>query len=77
MGRRKQDSRRIDQRAFLLAYRVWVEMRHPHVPDVPDIEAALRTMTTEDLDADLARAQTLIQYGQAVQAAITALRRER
>jgi hypothetical protein len=56
------------------AYQIWVEAHHPHVPKVADLEKVLRTMSREEQDAALTRAQTLTGYGKAVEEAIGAIR---
>ncbi|MHB8628176.1 MAG: hypothetical protein ACYDBJ_23505 [Aggregatilineales bacterium] len=60
----------IDPMALLLsekAYLIWVELHHPHVEDVAK---AVATLTNEEKQATLARANMLIAYGEAVKAAI-------
>jgi hypothetical protein len=56
------------------AYQIWVEAHHPHVPKVADLEKVLRTMSPEEQNAALARAQALTGYGKAVEEAIGAIR---
>lgn len=68
----------IDPMALVLsgkAYLIWVEMHHPHVPKVADIQAVLRTMTREEWSTALSRARTLVGYGKAVEEAIAAIER--
>jgi hypothetical protein len=57
------------------AYLIWVEMHHPHVPKVADIQAVLRTMTPEERNAAVIRARTLAGYGKAFEEAIAAIKR--
>jgi len=56
------------------AYRIWVEAKHPHVPKVAEIEAAFRALSREEQDAALARARTMVEYGKAVEDAVSAIR---
>jgi hypothetical protein len=68
----------IDPMALILsgrAYLIWVEMHHPHVPKVADIQAVLRTMTPEERNAAVIRARTLAGYGKAFEEAIAAIKR--
>jgi hypothetical protein len=68
----------IDPMALILsgrAYLIWVELHHPHVPKVADIEAVLRTMTPEERNAAVIRAQTLAGYGKAFEDAIATIER--
>jgi hypothetical protein len=41
------------------AYLIWVEMKHPHVPKVAEVEKILRTMSREEQNAALARAKAI------------------
>jgi hypothetical protein len=59
------------------AYLAWVEQHHPHVPKLAEIERALRAMTRAERNAALARARTLVDYGRAVEQAISAIERRR
>jgi hypothetical protein len=66
----------IDPMALILsgrAYRIWLELHHPHVPKVADIQAILQTMTPEERNAALSRARTVAQYGKAVEEAIAVI----
>jgi hypothetical protein len=68
----------IDPMALVLsesAYLIWVEQHHPHVPEIAEIQAALRVMTPEQQTAALSRARTMAEYAQAVEQAIAAIRR--
>jgi hypothetical protein len=56
------------------AYLIWAEQHHPHVPDVADIEAVLRQMSPQEQNAALGRAKLMTGYGNAVEAAIGAIR---
>jgi hypothetical protein len=58
------------------AYLIWVEMKHPHVPKVAEIEKILRTMSREEQNAALARAKAITEYSGLVEAAIARVRGE-
>ena len=66
----------IDPMALILsgrAYLIWLELHHPHVPKVADIQAVLRTMTPEERNAAVIRAGTLAGYGKAFEEAIATI----
>jgi hypothetical protein len=48
------------------AYIVWAEAHNPHVPDVADIAAALRSMPSQERTFAIARARLLGDYANAV-----------
>ncbi len=54
------------------AYLIWVELHHPHVPKVAEIQAVLKTMSPEDQRSAVSRAKNLAAYGHAVEAAYAA-----
>lgn len=63
----------IDPMAMVLlgkAYLIWVEMHHPHVPQIADITAVLRSMSREERIAVMTRAKALNRYTKAVEEAI-------
>jgi hypothetical protein len=51
------------------AYLVWAEAHNPHVPDVADLAAALRSMTALERTFAIARARLLGDYANAVREA--------
>ena len=62
----------IDPMALILsgrAYLAWVELHHPHVPKIAEIQEALRSMTPEEQKSTLSRAKTLAAFGKAVEEA--------
>jgi hypothetical protein len=62
----------IDPMAMILhgkAYLIWLEIHHPHVPSVAEIEQVLKRMTLEERNLSVARAKTLVAYGKAVEEA--------
>ena len=68
----------IDPMALILsgrAYITWVELHHPHVPKVADIEAVLRTMTPGERSVAVIRARALAEYGKAFEDAIAIIER--
>jgi len=70
------DGRAIDPMYLVLsgsAYLRWVEQHHPHEPLVADIRAALDTMPPREQRAAVSRARTLIEVGQAVEEAASAV----
>ena len=63
----------IDPMALILsskAYLIWVEIHHPHVPKVAEIQEVLRSMTPEEQKAALHQAQTLANYAKTVEEAM-------
>lgn len=71
------NGRAIDPMALVLsgpAYVRWAEAKHPHVPNVALIEAALRALSSEEQAAALGRARAMADYGKAVDAAVSAIR---
>ena len=58
------------------AYLIWVEMKHPHVPKVAEVEKILRTMSREEQNAALARAKAITEYSSVVEAAMARVRGE-
>jgi len=63
----------IDPLALLLpgpVYAKIAEKLHPHVPKVAEIAEAASTLTSQEKSFVLARARTLIAYGQAVEKAL-------
>jgi hypothetical protein len=63
----------IDPLALLLPGPVYVrlvEKLHPHVPKIAEIAEAAKGMTPEEKAFAIARAKTLVAYGQAVQEAL-------
>jgi hypothetical protein len=72
------DGRAIDPMYLILsgsAYLRWVEQHHPHEPLLADVKAVLREMTPHERNAALSRAKTLVDYGNAVDQAVAAIRR--
>lgn len=68
----------IDPMALFLsgmAYLIWVEKHHPHVPKVADVQEAVRSMTPEEQRVAVARAQTFAAYGRAVEEAIATMKK--
>ena len=68
----------IDPMALILsgsAYLKWVEQHHPHEPKVADIRAALQGMTPQDQRAVRSRANTLVEYGKALEEALATMRK--
>ena len=64
------DGRAIDPLALVFPGPVYIKItegRHPHVPKVEDILAALREMTSDDRKAAVNRAKALIQVGKLVE----------
>jgi hypothetical protein len=62
----------IDPMAMILhgkAYLIWLEIHHPHVPSVAEIEQVLKRMTKVERNLSVARAKTLVAYGKAVEEA--------
>jgi hypothetical protein len=55
------------------AYLVWAEAHNPHVPDVADIAAALRSMPSQERIFAIARARLLGDYANAVLEAAKAI----
>lgn len=67
----------IDPMAMILseqAYLRWVELKHPHVPNVAEVQQALRTATPDEKSTILNRAKTLAEHGKVVEQAIAALK---
>ncbi len=67
----------IDPLAVLLGnaeYQRIIELLHPHVPKVSQIQEAFRSVTAEEKAFALARARTFVAYGKAVEEAITTLK---
>jgi hypothetical protein len=55
------------------AYLVWVEMHHPHVPRISEIEQVLRSMTPLEQTAISKRARTVAEYAKAIEDAVKAM----
>lgn len=68
----------IDPMALILsgkAYLIWVEIHHPHVPKVSELQEAVRAMTPEEQKAALSRAKTMAAYGKVVEEAIATMKK--
>ena len=68
----------IDPMAMILseqAYLRWVELKHPHLPSVAEVQQALRSATPQEKAATLDRARTLAEHGKVVEQAVAALNR--
>jgi len=68
----------IDPMALILsgkAYLIWVEIHHPHVPKVSELQEAVRAMTAEEQKAALSRAKTMAAYGKVVEEAIATMKK--
>ncbi len=62
----------IDPMALILsekAYLIWVELHHPHTPDVATIEQVFERLSPEERMVATAKAAELAAYGKAVEAA--------
>ncbi len=67
------DEAAIDPMALILGgkwYLIWVELHHPHVPKLSDLEFVLRLMPVAERRATLARARRLGDFGQRVETMI-------
>ncbi len=67
----------IDPMAMILhgkAYLIWLEIHHPHVPSVAEIEQVLKRMTEGERTLAVVRAKTLVAYGKAVEEAAAKVR---
>ncbi len=65
----------IDPMALLLTesvYQKWVELRHPHVPKVTEVQEVLRNLPAEEQKVILTRAQQLAEFANVIQEAIGA-----
>ena len=67
----------IDPMSMILsekAYLIWVELKHPHVPSVSEVQKALQNATAEEKSTMLHRAQTVAAHAKAVEQALRALK---
>lgn len=67
----------IDPMALILSGRaldIWYLIKHPHEPKIAEIREVVRSMTPEEQESALNRARTLVNYGQAVEEAIGAMK---
>lgn len=68
------DQATIDPMALILGgrwYLIWVEMHHPHVPKLADLEFVLRMMPAAEQRATLARARRLGDFGKRIETMIS------
>jgi hypothetical protein len=66
----------IDPMAMILSeqlYLRWVELKHPHVPSVAEVQQVVRTATPEERSTMLDRAKTLAEHAKVVEQAIAGL----
>ncbi len=67
------DEAAIDPMALILGgkwYLIWVELHHPHVPKLSDLEFVIRLMPPAERRATLARAKRLGDFGKRVESMI-------
>ena len=65
----------IDPMALVLsarAYLIWVELKHPHVPQVAEIRKFLATLSREDREQTAQSATALAAFSRNVQEALGA-----
>jgi hypothetical protein len=65
----------IDPMAMILSeqfYLLWVELKHPHVPSVAEVQQVIRSATTEEKSAMLDRAKLVAEHARVVEQAIAA-----
>jgi hypothetical protein len=66
----------IDPMAMILSepvYLRWVELKHPHVPSVAEVQQVVRTATTGEKSAMLDRAKMVAEHARVVEQAIAEL----
>jgi probable HAF family extracellular repeat protein len=71
--RRGFDEVAIDPMALILKgkwYQIWVEMHHPHVPKLSDLDVVIRIMPEAERQATLERAAQLGDFGKRVESMI-------
>ena len=67
----------IDPMSLILsekAYLIWVELKHPHVPNVAEVQKVLQNATAEEKSTMLNRAQTVAAHGRVVEQALQAMK---
>jgi len=66
----------IDPMAMILSeqfYLRWVELKHPHIPSVAEVQQVIRTATVEERSAILDRAKMVAEHARVVEQAIAAV----
>ena len=67
----------IDPMAMILsgkALDIWYQIHHPHAPKASTIQEVLKAATPEEVKATLSRAKVLVEYGKAVEEAISTMK---